>query len=254
MTAGGMNTVRGYTEGLLIGKNGYMIGTELQFPILPRAIKSRDKSKYIPFVGNYLKGFVFWDFAGIFPYKGSGVGAQTTHKEDYLTSLGCGFKINLPKDLSLRLAWGFPLFYNNHEDRHRWGRFHFDLNISPDFDYILKHRKPKGEPVEMVQAPPQPEQTAQSIQTAQQTQETQPMQEQSQDKVQFANDVKPAVEEAPVQEKNVVNVSNTKKKIPSNRAKIGEDVFGSENTVNLDLTSDEEDENSDNSIRTDILK
>ena len=218
MTAGGMNTVRGYSEGLLIGKNGYIIGTELQFPILARAIKSRDKSHYIPFVGNYLKGFVFWDFAGIFPYKGSGEGSQTANRNDYLTSLGCGFKINLPKDLSLRLAWGFPLFYNRHEDHHSWGRFHFDLNISPDFDYILKHRKPKGEPVEMVQAPVPEEQ----------------VQEQNQEKVQFANDVKPSVEEKQVEEeKNIIQVSNTKNKKPSKQAKMDEEVYGTENSVKL---------------------
>ena len=63
MTAGGMNTVRGYSEGLLIGKNGYILGAELQFPIMARAIKSRDKSHYIPFLGSYLKGFTFLDFA-----------------------------------------------------------------------------------------------------------------------------------------------------------------------------------------------
>ena len=259
MTAGGMNSVRGYSEGLLIGKNGYIIGTELQFPILPRAIKSRDKSKYIPFVGNYLKGFVFWDFAGIFPYKGSGNGAQTAHKEDYLTSLGCGLKINLPKDLSLRLAWGFPLFYNNHEERHRWGRFHFDLNISPDFDTLLKMRKPKGEPVEMVQAP---------------------VPEQNQDKVQFANDVTPVKEAqqeknivnvsdkndaAPAEEaqqnnntinasdtnsavqteevkeqKNVVNLTNTKNKLNSRNSNRDGQIFGTENEIRLDILNIQE--------------
>ena len=65
----------------------------------------------------------------IFPCKGAGEGAQTAHRDDYLTSLGFGFKINLPKDLSLRIAWGFSLFYNRHEDRHKLGRFHFDLNF-----------------------------------------------------------------------------------------------------------------------------
>lgn len=224
MTAGGMNTVRGYTEGLLIGKNGYIIGTELQFPILARAIKSGDKSHYIPFLGNYLKGFVFWDFAGIFPYKGTGLGEQTANRDDYLTSLGCGFKIMLPKDLSLRIAWGFPLFYNRHEERHKWGRFHFDLNISPDFDYLLKHRKPKGEPVEMVQAPES---------------------EQNQDKVQFADYVAP-VEET-VQEENIINVSNTQNKSTSNQAELDEERYGTENMLELDI------EQSDNSIRTDLI-
>ena len=153
MTAGGMNSVRGYTEGLLIGKDGYILSAELQFPVLPRAIKSRDKSKYIPFLGNFLKGFVFADHAGIFPYKGSGEGKQVYKQHDFLMSLGCGFKINLPKDLSLRIAWGFPVMRNNHEDKKSWGKFHFDLNITPDFDAILAMRKPKEKKIETVKLP-----------------------------------------------------------------------------------------------------
>ena len=43
------------------------------------------------------------------------------------------------------------LFYNNNEDKHSWGRFHFDLNITPDFDYLLSLRKSKGETIEMMQ-------------------------------------------------------------------------------------------------------
>ena len=153
MTAGGMNSVRGYTEGLLIGKDGYILSAELQFPVLPRAIKSRDKSKYIPFLGNFLKAFVFADHAGIFPYKGSGEGKQVYKQHDFLMSLGCGFKINLPKDLSLRIAWGFPVMRNNHEDKKSWGKFHFDLNITPDFDAILAMRKPKEKKIETVKLP-----------------------------------------------------------------------------------------------------
>lgn len=153
ITAGGMNSVRGYTEGLLIGKDGYILSAELQFPVLPRAIKSRDKSKYIPFLGNFLKGFIFADHAGIFPYKGTDEGKQGYNQHDFLMSLGCGFKINLPKDLSLRIAWGFPVMRNNHEDKKSWGKFHFDLNVTPDFDALLKNRKPKEKKIETVKLP-----------------------------------------------------------------------------------------------------
>lgn len=141
--AGGSATVRGYSEGLLVGRDGYLISTELQFPIGPRTIKSRDKSKEIPFSGTFLKGFVFADHAGVFPYKGSGEGSRGYDQNDFLMSLGCGFKINLPKDISVRLAWGFPVMRNNHEEVNRWGRFHFELALTPDFDYFLSRRKPK---------------------------------------------------------------------------------------------------------------
>ena len=152
LLSGGAMTVRGYSEGLLIGRNGYIISTELMFPIGPRMIKSRkDKKKLIPFIGNYLKGFVFADHAGIFPYKGSGPGSQGYNQNDFLMSLGCGLKINLPKDISLRLSWGFPVMNNIHEEHNRWGRFHFELTLSPDFDALVKLRKPKKTDSEQVQ-------------------------------------------------------------------------------------------------------
>jgi hemolysin activation/secretion protein len=142
--AGGVATARGYSEGLLIGRDGYLVSTELQFPIGPRTIKSRkDKEKQIPFSGTFLKGFVFMDHAGVFPYKGSGSGSRGYDQNDFLLSLGCGLRINLPKDLSLRLSWGFPLMRNNHEEVNKWGRFHFELSLTPDFDYFLSLRKPK---------------------------------------------------------------------------------------------------------------
>ena len=142
--AGGVATVRGYSEGLLIGRDGYLVSTELQFPIGPRTIKSRkDKEKQIPFSGTFLKGFVFADHAGVFPYKGSGEGSRGYDQNDFLMSIGCGLKINLPKDISVRLSWGFPLMKNNHEEVNKWGRFHFELSLTPDFDYFLSLRKPK---------------------------------------------------------------------------------------------------------------
>ena len=141
MIAGGATTVRGYSEGLLIGKNGYIVSAELMFPIAPRTIKGRkDKEKQIPFIGSFLKGIVFADHAGIFPYKNG----EGYNKDDFLMSVGCGLRINLPKDLSVKLTWGFPVMKNNHEESDKWGRFHFELNIMPDFDALLKLRKPKA--------------------------------------------------------------------------------------------------------------
>ena len=145
MIAGGAATVRGYSEGLLIGRSGYIISTELMFPLGPRYIKGRkDKDKIIPFTGNYLKGFVFADHAGIFPYKGSGNGSQGYDQHDFLMSLGFGFRINLPKDIYLRISWGFPVMRNNHEEVNKCGRFHFELSVTPDFDALVKLRKPKN--------------------------------------------------------------------------------------------------------------
>ena len=143
--AGGVATVRGYSEGLLIGRSGYLLSAEMMFPMGPRAIKSKkDKEKMIPFIGSYLKGFVFFDHAGVFPYKGTGNGSEGYNKDDFLASLGFGLKINLPGSASLRLSWGFPLITNRHEEDCYQGRFHFELSLQPDFDALVKLRKPKN--------------------------------------------------------------------------------------------------------------
>ena len=142
--AGGVATVRGYSEGLLIGRSGYVLSGELMFPVLPRTIKSRDKTKEIPFLGSYMKMFGFIDHAYVFPYKGDGPDAPCYNSDDVLISMGLGFRFNLPKDISLRICWGFPLMRNHYEENPKCGRFHIELSVTPDFDALVKLRKPKG--------------------------------------------------------------------------------------------------------------
>lgn len=147
MLAGGATTVRGYSEGLLVGRNGYILSAELMFPLGPRVIYTKKHPNTpTPFIGSYVKGFVFADHAGIFPYKGSGEGHQSYDGSDFLASIGLGTKINLPGEINLRMAWGFPLMSNRYETS-SWGRFHIDLSVSPDFDTLIALRQPKGEGV-----------------------------------------------------------------------------------------------------------
>ena len=40
---------------------------------------------------------------------------------------------------------------NNHEEVDKRGRFHFELSMSPDFDALVKLRKPKNKNIERVQ-------------------------------------------------------------------------------------------------------
>ena len=87
---------------------------------------------------------LFRSHAGIFPYKGTGEGSQGYNQHDFLASLGFGLKFTLPKDINIRLSWGFPLMRNNHEEKPKCGRFHFEMNITPDFDALLKMRMPKN--------------------------------------------------------------------------------------------------------------
>ena len=148
--AGGATTVRGYSEGLLIGRSGYLISAELMFPVAPRTIKNKDKTKEYPFLGSIMKGFVFADHAGIFPYKGTGLGSEHYTSDDFLISVGAGIKFTLPKDINIKLSWGFPLMRNGHEENSKCGRFHFEMSITPDFDALLRLRKPKNKNIEQV--------------------------------------------------------------------------------------------------------
>ena len=145
---GGLATVRGYSEGLLMGKNGYYVSGELMFPLLPRTITTKS-GKTRNFIGNYIKGAIFADTAGVFP----------VHREDvlesyFLASIGMGLRVQLPGDLSARLYWGWPLVNNKYENHRHMGRFHFELTLEPDLDGLLAKREKK--PV-MVQPQPQPQ-------------------------------------------------------------------------------------------------
>ncbi len=153
---GGLATVRGYSEGVLIGKNGYFFSGELMFPLLPRTISTKNGTK--PFIGNYIKGAIFADTAGVFPW----------HEADYydgsyfLASVGMGIRVQLPGDLSARLYWGYPLINNRYENHRHMGRFHFELTLEPDIDGLLAKRSTKAQPAPAQPQPqPQPQPKAQ---------------------------------------------------------------------------------------------
>ena len=153
--SGGLATVRGYSEGLLLGKNGYYISGELMFPLLPRTITTKD-GKTHNFIGNYIKGAVFADTAGVFPWRGEDL--YHGHAGSYfLASVGMGLRVQLPGDLSARLYWGFPLINNNYETDRKVGRFHFELTLEPDLDRLLAKRATKAQPVAQPAPQPQPQ-------------------------------------------------------------------------------------------------
>ncbi len=142
MQTGGLVTVRGYSEGLMIGKNGYFISGELMFPLMPREITSPRTGEKIPFIGKYVKGAIFADTAGIFP------AASETHLDGsyFAASIGMGLRVQLPLDLTARLYWGFPLIRNYYEPYSKVGRFHFELTMSPNIDALLASRSTKVQP------------------------------------------------------------------------------------------------------------
>ena len=151
--SGGLATVRGYSEGVMLGKSGYFFSGELMFPLGPRTYTNKDGYTR-NFIGNYLKGAIFADTAGVFPY----VGEDVYNGSYFLASVGMGVRVQLPGDLSARLYWGYPLINNAYENHRHMGRFHFDLTLEPDFGALLAKRSTKAEPVPQQPAPqPQPQ-------------------------------------------------------------------------------------------------
>ena len=148
---GGLATVRGYSEGVMLGKSGYFFSGELMFPLLPRTLTSKS-GETRNFVGNYLKGALFADTAGIFPWVGEDIYGGSY----FLASIGMGLRVQLPGDLSARLYWGYPLVNNAYEQHRHMGRFHFELTVEPDFDALLSKRSTKAQPLPQQ---PQPQQT-----------------------------------------------------------------------------------------------
>lgn len=149
---GGLATVRGYSEGVTIGKSGYFFSGELMFPLGPRYISTKDGVNH-KFIGNYLKGAIFADTAGIFPY----VGEDYYNGSYFLASVGMGLRVQLPGDLSARLYWGYPLINNAYEQHRHMGRFHFELTLEPDLGNLLSKRNKPVAPEPAPQPAPQPQ-------------------------------------------------------------------------------------------------
>lgn len=137
---GGLSTVRGYSEGLLLGKSGYFASAEIitPLPILPKRVGS-DKLGYI-YPREMIKGAVFMDNGMIFPYKADG---SSIDGGELLMSWGLGLRINLKEDLAARMYWGFGL-NNRYEMDQKMGRFHFEITCAPDIGRVVADRKPRS--------------------------------------------------------------------------------------------------------------
>jgi len=118
---GGISTVRGYSEGIRVGDEGYVINVELNFPLpLPD----------VDFIGiplnKSVRGLAFFDHGGAFPYKGNN---ESSNSEDYLTSVGAGLAFNVNNRISGRLYLGVPLATREVDQSDV--SMHFYLQFSP---------------------------------------------------------------------------------------------------------------------------
>ena len=134
MSAGGFGTVRGYSQGLLTAKSGYQLGAEVYFPVGPEEFNIGAKSYR---TDEYVRPFVFTDYAALYPYKGSGAGAEGFNNSDILLSTGAGLRLQLPYDFVLKVAYGVPLRHNKYET-HTGGDWSLELSFAPDFNEFFK--------------------------------------------------------------------------------------------------------------------
>lgn len=117
---GGMSTVRGYPEGLLIGDRGYMMSAEASIPW------PDEESFGNPFAAK-LRALAFIDHGAAFAFKGNNEGID---RDDFLTSAGIGMQINLGARLKGRILLATPL-YQRRDDNHDGPRLHVYLESTP---------------------------------------------------------------------------------------------------------------------------
>ena len=137
---GGVSTVRGYSEGALIGRTGYLASAEVIFPITPSEwkFKLRGKERII-YPRNLIKGAVFVDHGAVFS------GGEDVTSNNFLASAGFGFRVNLPFDLMGKFYWGFPFLDSDYLAYTYMPRFHFEITASPDFDRLIDYKNRRME-------------------------------------------------------------------------------------------------------------
>ena len=124
---GGISSVRGYSESLLMAPSAYYTSLEMLFPIpfLPETInvpftKSGDTFR----LRDSVKFAAFVDHGGIFPHEGK------PHRMNYLFSDGFGVRVAFNKYVAARFYVGFPMMNKGiyHESDKS---FHFDIVAVP---------------------------------------------------------------------------------------------------------------------------
>jgi len=114
---GGMDTVRGYREGILFGDKGYFMNLELR-----KTIPHLPDYKYLP-LKDKIAFAVFYD-QGMARTKG----IKANYK-NFAQSVGCGLRINISQYLYGNLDFGVPLGRERTGDQTGM-RFHFALSTN----------------------------------------------------------------------------------------------------------------------------
>lgn len=107
---GGSSSVRGFSEGLLSGRNGYLLSVEYRHQLQPG---SEFYSQYPNAPRMIFLAFV--DHGGAVPYRPRG--QKAVQSDDFLTSLGAGLQLDWGRRASLRVALATPLRDNANESK-----------------------------------------------------------------------------------------------------------------------------------------
>ena len=123
---GGISSVRGYSESLLLGASSYFVSLEMLFPIpfLPEEIKVPFKKDSTFRLRDSIKVAAFFDNGAVFPHEGK------TGTTNFLSSVGAGIRLAISKYLTARAYVGIPLMNCGVYDQAS-ARLHFDIIASP---------------------------------------------------------------------------------------------------------------------------
>ncbi|MCL1972331.1 MAG: BamA/TamA family outer membrane protein [Endomicrobia bacterium] len=105
---GGINTVRGYREGMLIAVNGLNANSQLEYDL--SFIKKHKFFKY----ADYCKVYGFFDLGSIFPENKANL---PDNHENTIYSSGIGIKTGIFNHITAQLIWAIPIvnhtYYQN---------------------------------------------------------------------------------------------------------------------------------------------
>ncbi|VAX37314.1 hypothetical protein MNBD_UNCLBAC01-362 [hydrothermal vent metagenome] len=102
---GGVSSIRGYPEGMLVGDNGYAFMTQISIPV--------EWMNKIPKVKNF-RSFVFTDFGQIFILVNDAVINQN---QDFIAGVGGGISYDFWKNLSGKVTLGVPIVSHPFNDK-----------------------------------------------------------------------------------------------------------------------------------------
>lgn len=120
---GGSASVRGYSEGLLSGRSGYLLSAEWRY-----ALQNPDDYLLQAPGAPLVSALAFIDHGGAFPYRPSPLKDVT--ENDFLTGAGVGLMLDWKGQITGRLVVAWPLTDNPAEAEQRKPRLHAAISYN----------------------------------------------------------------------------------------------------------------------------